>query len=1047
MADEQHIYKFTSGKTVTVVRASSVTSAAASLGISPKDATVRRVDTGCYNPTLSDAKKKYEKDPQSKLPSKDRPSSGTTRRRSTPSTSDRDRDREPATEPIPVQPKTITKYQFTLDSGKVKSFEAINQDDADHIVTKWNADLDTLKIVGERQLSQHEINEALRGAASRSGMDYARTLVRYEQVKGVVPVRDGGTGKAILVSEKDWNALSKEYQQIITEKGLVGLNNTILKDLPISYQEIAGKDGLEAAIAQYNADVERSNIIVHKLKPYKDGDNYNIVTPLELGIVTADDLKAAGFDAKDVDGVNNYVNRLLSLIDKWDQATTSGTSVAGLKQVEVNDLNTALTSAGMIRKYKMGGAGAELTFIAPNVLADKWQNDFKLEDKYNVAEIYAGYPAPRLLASTFRGMVAEAPDMPKTTRILKQFTLGGAAATIAPFVKEQIKANLEIILAPYKKDGGYNITAFLKANPEDAPLLLRDNGITVENIKAAQRGSTIVVKLKGASKKDWAVSGLILTTIGAGGASLLVVQPAKSALIAASGLSQLGLGGIATVDTVRYWHEMDSTQRGIAIAFDILLLTSGFLSTKTGSIRFKQEAGFLKIRNSVMRQYRSARNVIKKILPNKRDADWLLRDINTAIRTGDIKLLQAAAKRLELQAGKLPKDLAEPLTARAKALQAAPDDWIKLGKEPVPKEILDAIKGNERFIQAAERGLRRAKTKKLRHETIKKAMTEAIRQNEKLKTRVVTKEAVTAKPLEKVIWEKEAGKSLPASKTTTAIAKYVPKQKPQPTTTITVAGKKITLTVDELTRKKLRDLARKHKVKLKDLVRALRQQSLQTRVLIATANPALITRIITATEIQTATQTKTRLAAKIKQLVKQQLLPVPFPMPQTKPDPHLQPAHELQLLKQLQTKPELAIYPFFNIPQNLKTRYKRRQLRRDSDPPDIRLQRALSADPAGVQTWKQGLIYITIFPPYRTTGKIKDVIYSRKRPYYAETSTGQRSPQRTTKAVGGKVPHIITLPMGVVRAHVKGGDVLTFSRAGNGQSRKGKGRRRGRLVY
>jgi cell division protein ZapA (FtsZ GTPase activity inhibitor) len=1044
MADEKHIYKVTSGNTVTVVEAPNVTAAAASLGTTPTETTIRRVDTGCYNPTLSDAKKRYEKDPVARIEAtKQRERDQTTsRRRKDRDTTER---QEPETvEPIAVQPKTITKYQFTLDDGTVRNFEAINQDDADHIVKKWNADLDTLKIIGERPLSQHEIQDALRGAASRSDMDYARALVRYEQVKDVVPVRDGGSGKAILISEKDWTELPSKYQDIVTTKGLEALNTAILKELPISYREIADKDGLEAAIERYNADVERSNIIVHKLKPYKEGDNYDIVTPLQLGVVTASDLKLAGFDNKEVDGVDKYVTRLTDLVDKWETATESGKTVTGLQQGEINDLNTALTEAGMIRRYSMGGAGAELTFIAPNVLADKWQNELSLEDKYNVAEIYAGYPAPaRLLASTYRGMIAEAPDMPAATRFLKQFTLGGAAATITPFTKEQIKDNLAVLLKPYEKGGGYNITAFLKDNPEDAPLLLRDSGVTLKNIEDAQQGVTVIVKLKGATAKDWAVSGLIVSAIGFGGASVVIAQPAKSAALAASGLSQLGLGGIATVDTVKYWRQMDSTQRAIAVAFDILLITSGTLSTKAGLTRFKQEAGFLKIKNSILRQYRSARNVIKKILPNKKEAGWILRDIDTAIRTGDVKLLQAAARRLELQAAKMPKQLAEPVAARAKALQAAADDWIQLGKKKVDKGILDSIKGNESNIRSYEKALRRVKRPD-RYNQIRKLLAEAVRQNERLKTRLATKEKTFTIPTRKVKWD--IGKDMPAKTgKTTAVTKYVPKQKP--TTTITVAGKKITLTIDELTRKKLRDLARQHKVKLKDLIRALRRQSLETRALIAIANPKLITRIMTATEIQTATETKTKLAAELKQKIKQQLAPVPFPMPQPKPSPELKPAHELKQEKQLKTKPQLAIYPFFNIPQKVKTRYKRRGRGRDSEPPEVRLQRALGEDPAGVQTWKQGLIYITVFPPYRTTGKIKDVIYSRKKPHYAETSTGRRSPQRTAKAVGGSVPHIITLPMGVVTASVKGGDVLTFQRGGNGQRRKGKGRRRGRLVY
>ena len=78
-------------------------------------------------------------------------------------------------------------------------------------------------------------------------------------------------------------------------------------------------------------------------------------------------------------------------------------------------------------------------------------------------------------------------------------------------------------------------------------------------------------------------------------------------------------------------------------------------------------------------------------------------------------------------------------------------------------------------------------------------------------------------------------------------------------------------------------------------------------------------------------------------------------------------------------------------------------------------------------SWRQGAYYITLVPPYRTTGTKPDVIYSRQRPPWAKVVKGKRSPQRSLKSIG-KVPSHIKLPMGAVSARVKQGRVLKFHR-------------------
>lgn len=79
-------------------------------------------------------------------------------------------------------------------------------------------------------------------------------------------------------------------------------------------------------------------------------------------------------------------------------------------------------------------------------------------------------------------------------------------------------------------------------------------------------------------------------------------------------------------------------------------------------------------------------------------------------------------------------------------------------------------------------------------------------------------------------------------------------------------------------------------------------------------------------------------------------------------------------------------------------------------------------------TWKQGLYYVSIFPPFRTKGTKADVVYSRTKPPWASViAKGRHAPRKTLRSIG-KVPNLIELPMGVVTARIKGGRHLTFSR-------------------
>lgn len=79
-------------------------------------------------------------------------------------------------------------------------------------------------------------------------------------------------------------------------------------------------------------------------------------------------------------------------------------------------------------------------------------------------------------------------------------------------------------------------------------------------------------------------------------------------------------------------------------------------------------------------------------------------------------------------------------------------------------------------------------------------------------------------------------------------------------------------------------------------------------------------------------------------------------------------------------------------------------------------------------TWKQGVYWVTIVPPFRTKGTKPDVVYSRHKPAQAKVvAKGRGAPGKTLYAFG-PLPPKIALPMGVVTARVKHGRRLTFAR-------------------
>jgi len=99
-------------------------------------------------------------------------------------------------------------------------------------------------------------------------------------------------------------------------------------------------------------------------------------------------------------------------------------------------------------------------------------------------------------------------------------------------------------------------------------------------------------------------------------------------------------------------------------------------------------------------------------------------------------------------------------------------------------------------------------------------------------------------------------------------------------------------------------------------------------------------------------------------------------------------------------------------------------------------QKKIREGPA-LAVWKQGRYWVSIFPPFRTTGKKEDVVYSlTKPPWGSVIARGRHAPRKTLRSIG-KVPKLITVPMGVTTAYIRDGRYLTFSRR-NGNRRRGR---------
>lgn len=97
------------------------------------------------------------------------------------------------------------------------------------------------------------------------------------------------------------------------------------------------------------------------------------------------------------------------------------------------------------------------------------------------------------------------------------------------------------------------------------------------------------------------------------------------------------------------------------------------------------------------------------------------------------------------------------------------------------------------------------------------------------------------------------------------------------------------------------------------------------------------------------------------------------------------------------------------------------------EPTKLKREKIPREGPA-LATWKQGMYWVSIFPPFRTKGTKPDVVYSRHKPPWGSViAKGRHAPRKTLRSIG-RVPPMIEVPMGIVTARIRNGRKLTFSR-------------------
>lgn len=422
---------------------------------------------------------------------------------------------------------------------------------------------------------------------------------------------------------------------------------------------------------------------------------------------------------------------------------------------------------------------------------------------------------------------------------------------------------------------------------------------------------------------------------------------------------QAGAGAVYTADTVE--GIINKRLKGANLVFAILI------DTAILAVAISSGVGALKsIKAPKQGAFKFDFSAKAKTMTGSDKVAAAFDDIQAAIARKDPLQLKAAAKRLELAAGELPKQLdGGYLAKRARLMAANADDYIRLAKDkPANPEIYKSgIDANKQHLDLLEKQLKNTKNPATRQ-----AIEKAIKDTRKVI--VETKEKPVAITEDIRTFD---SKNLPEVKRSTALTKAAREKVSKSTESIKVGKKAIP--VKEFATKSARQVVEKYKVSPAVLVWAVSRLPINVKEILAISNPEIIAYPATVeletpvtvvspydepaikdapsirsqplTETATALDLKTQTVTKTESIIETK----PEPGPTPKPEPAQEPVKFTTLAPTKTDTPTKTTPPNKNTPRMLGGR---------KEGSDWTREEAESAI-----AWKDGFNIIAIKYPYR----------------------------------------------------------------------------------
>lgn len=735
---------------------------------------------------------------------------------------------------------------------------------------------------------------------------------------------------------------------------------------------------------------------INKLKDYKSGDGYDIARYLRNNPGDTETLLNAGFKESDIKeaskfnrevfgvGIESYVGKRDFVIQYFKD-----------KGWEYNKERLDISNPVELREEleRLYPNAKDLKYITPYSMAVAIYNA-QIKEAENAYQ--ERHPAPKMDVYQYveeyfkdRGWDYRYKDIKKDTDAITIIPIGPAANKL---YLERVKEARNSYTDKYGKGAFVSSVA----------------GEQAAYIFAPARAIKPNVEIKDITGMEWG--------IGAAQVALLTLPITSAVLKPLGGVAQrvgstiitTGSAGLFTYDTINQWDNMSTTDKVLASIIDTVLIVSSISTT----------AGLAKSRGF---DITSEKGAVFEITGNRKIAS-ILDDMNNAIKNGDTVKLIESAKKLEIEAGTIPKELGgDYLRNKARLIEANADDWIRVAKEEpsgqVSKNLKDGIEANKQHLD-----LLRQQIKKTKNPDRIKAIDDAIKNTEKAVEEKQKRVTTQTKLKDLQVKVKEAKtEQPPAIKTSTALTKL--KESKQ---TARVRGNAIP--VRELFTKSLRQTRREYNVSNKDLIDAYLGLPINTRKIVIIANPE-IARIIETiqkrkikqvpdTELETETQPspypmrKRKLATdtEIQTEVKTETKTEPYPARKTKT------LTDTSVLPQ--TKPQPMPYPQpeeqFKSPTQQLTEKEKGKKRIPPKTSEFDKKEWTPAEIESAIAWKDGFVIHAIRSPYRR-GVDERTYHVDNAPSGLKLITtyqGPGSQQRSARTLGKSIPQRITVDVG-----------------------------------